>query len=218
MGIERDARSLVGYSMLSVVAPSALLGALRRARMAIFKVTLAYGVGILAGMAMVHNGNAVSLNYRDRIVERAQSSAISTQDRAGQRVRAAQFDFAANLIFGALPSTIVGIFNAGVYAIALYRGWIGGIVSVDSLHVSRFAASRRAAYYVSVLSLQLLPYVLAGAAGVHMGRARRRARGHERAGPMGVPADAWLDAMRLYVLVVPLFLLASLWEFLSPWR
>jgi hypothetical protein len=35
---------------------------------------------------------------------------------------------------------------------------------------------------------------------------------------MGVPADAWLDAIRLYVLAVPLFLLASLWEFLSPWR
>jgi hypothetical protein len=32
------------------------------------------------------------------------------------------------------------------------------------------------------------------------------------------PKEVLLDVARIYVLVVPLFLIASLWEFLSPWN
>ncbi|MGD1009237.1 MAG: hypothetical protein ABR951_03695 [Candidatus Aminicenantales bacterium] len=35
---------------------------------------------------------------------------------------------------------------------------------------------------------------------------------------MGYPVEALRDVARVYALVVPLFLIASLWEFLSSWN
>ena len=33
-----------------------------------------------------------------------------------------------------------------------------------------------------------------------------------------LPEEALRDVARIYLLVIPLFLIASLWEFLSPWN
>jgi hypothetical protein len=33
-----------------------------------------------------------------------------------------------------------------------------------------------------------------------------------------IPKEALRDVGRIYALVIPIFLIASLWEFLSPWN
>src|SRR5712692_9849199 len=92
---------------------------------------------------------------------------------------------------------------------ALFR-WIA--------HASRLAKRRSAAYYVLVLVLQLVPYSLAGGAGVNLGLTYLRSRPHGRGEKwLGLPKEAVQDVLQIYLLVVPLFLIASLWEFWSPW-
>jgi hypothetical protein len=101
----------------------------------------------------------------------------------------------------------------------VYQGWVGGIVSVDGHHTSRFASPRDALYYIGVMLLQLIPYSLAAAAGIRLGLAfvmpkgRYGYSGSERW--LGLPSEGVRDVVRMYTLVVPLLLLASLAEFLA---
>jgi hypothetical protein len=54
-------------------------------------------------------------------------------------------------------------------------------------------------------------------AGVNLGVAYFRPRPYYQSEKwLGMPKEAILDVFRIYTLVVPLFLVASLWEFLSP--
>ena len=77
-----------------------------------------------------------------------------------------------------------------------------------------------AAYYILTLLLQLIPYSLTGGVGVKLGLS------YFRADPaymnsrkvMGYPVEALKDVARVYAVAVPLFLIASLWEFLSTWN
>ena len=124
--------------------------------------------------------------------------------------------FSSNLFLDAVPSTIGGLGVIFPYPLAAYRGWVGGIVSVDEHHASRFAQSGNAIYYLITLVLQLIPYSLAGGAGVHLGLAYYRIHsGSQAAKWYELPQPALLDVARIYLLVVPLFLIASLWEFLA---
>ena len=105
------------------------------------------------------------------------------------------------------------------FPLAAYRGWVGGIVSVDGQHESRLRTWREGIYYLGVLLLQLIPYSLAGGTGIHLGQAflfpkgRYGYPGSERW--IGLPAEGVRDVARIYALVVPLFLAASLVEFLA---
>ncbi len=76
-----------------------------------------------------------------------------------------------------------------------------------------------AMYYLSVMLLQLLPYSLAGGAGVRLGLAFLRPTSRfgypGSARWLGLPAEGVRDVLRIYALVVPLFLVASLVEFLA---
>jgi hypothetical protein len=191
--------------------------ALHRARLAIATVALAYVFAVAIGIIMVHSGNGAALRYRDRLVSSATAnSPILRALRQNRLKTAAALDFAANLSAGT-ASVLAGYWAPGVYAIALYRGWIGGIVSVDHAHRSRFATPSEAIYFSVVLLLQLLPYSLAGGAGVNIGLARVRPLGPYVGRKLfGVPAEALRDAARIYALVVPLFALASVFEFLVP--
>ncbi len=66
------------------------------------------------------------------------------------------------------------------------------------------------------LILQLVPYSLAGGAGVNLGIAYLRPRPFYQGDKwQGIPKEAIRDAFRIYLLVAPLFLAASLWEFLA---
>ena len=66
------------------------------------------------------------------------------------------------------------------------------------------------------LILQLIPYSLAGGAGVNLGIAYLRPPPIYQGDKWyGLPKEALRDVLRLYLLVVPLFFVASLWEFLA---
>jgi hypothetical protein len=164
---------------------------------------------------MVHAGSSFALNYRDKIVSNAQqSSQIVKLLREGQPVKAAVLDGAGNLL-AAAATALAGYWATGPFPVALYRGWIGGIVSVDGKHRSRLPGLGGGFYYLCVILLQLLPFSLLSGAGVNLGLARANPVGIY-AGPkfLGLPHQALRDAGWIFVLVVPLFAIASGLEFL----
>ena len=192
-----------------------MIRALTRARVPILTVALTYVVSLVIGIVMVHAGNVFALTYRDQIVSNAQSSPILVALDQNDRLRAALLDFASNL-FAAAANTIGGLGVVVAYPIVAYRGWIGGIVSLDSAHLSRLADPGEAAYYLITLILQLVPYTLSGGAGVNMGLAYLRPKSYYQGDKwLGIPREAIRDVLRIYLIVVPLFLLASLWEFFA---
>jgi hypothetical protein len=189
--------------------------ALHRARFAILTIAVAYFGSLLAGIAMVHGGNHFALAQRDRIVSGAQkTSPILKALNHGHVGRAALMDFGANFLLGGVGSALAGYWAPGPYPIAIFRGWVGGIVSVDSSHRSRFRNRAQAFYYIVVILLQLFPCALCGGAGVNIGLARVHRDGCY-AGPrwLGIPIEAIRDAARIFILAAPLFLIASLFEF-----
>lgn len=194
-------------------------GAVRRAGRPIGWVAVAYALGVSVGAIAAHAGLPLALRERDRIVGEAAQTQVIQDLRRGERVSAALGDFAGNLGRGALPYTVMGLAVALPFPLVVYQGWVGGIVSVDGEHVSRFRSAREGLYYVSVMLLQLVPYSLAVGAGVRLGLGFLMPKGRygyssgERR--FGLPAEGVRDVARIYVLVVPLFLLASLVEFLA---
>jgi len=102
------------------------------------------------------------------------------------------------------------------YPFIIYRGWVGGIVSVGSNHMSRLSNPPEAAYYLITLFLQVVPYVLAGGIGVNLGIAYFRPRPFYQGDKWyGLSKEAIRDVFRVYLLVVPLFFVASMWEFFA---
>jgi len=67
--------------------------------------------------------------------------------------------------------------------------------------------------------MQLIPYSLAGGAGVRLGLGFLLAKGRWGYGGsarwLTIPSEGVLDVLRIYILVVPLFLIASFVEFLA---
>ena len=184
--------------------------------MPIATFALVYVVSVSAGIIMVHSGNQFAISVRDGVVSNSQNSPILIAYRGGNRLGAALLDFASNLFLGAIPQTVAGLGVIFPYPVAAYRGWIGGIVSIDGNHTSRLTNPYRATYYVSVLILQLIPYSLAGGAGVNLGLAYfRHPLYYEGDKWLGIPKEAVFDMLRIYALAVPLFLVASLIEFLA---
>ena len=192
-----------------------VLRALQRARIPILTVALTYIIAVSIGMVMVHTGNEWAIAYRDQIVSAAQSSPITSALKQDYRLRAAVLDFFGNL-YVSIANTLGGLGVIVPYPLIVYRGWLGGIVSIDSAHVSRLAEAKEATYYLVTLTLQLIPSVLAGGAGVNMGLAYFRPRSFYQGEKwFGIPKEAIRDTLRIYVIVVPLLLVASLWEFLA---
>lgn len=194
-------------------------GALRRARQPVLWIALAHLLGLVIGGVVVHTGSGFALSQRDNLVGRAASEPTLEALGHGFPVRAALLDFTGNLARGAIPSTMMGLAVVLPFPEAAYRGWIGGIVAVDQEHKSRLRNWSEASYYLGVLILQLVPYSLAGGAGVRLGlgflwpRGRWGYQGSRRW--LTLPVDGIRDVGRIYVLVVPLFLIASLVEFLA---
>ncbi len=209
--------TLLSISVL--IAP--VVRAIGRARRSIFTVAGTYGVSLLIGMVMVHAGNTFALTYRDQLVNQAtHQGPVSLAVTQGDNLRAALWDFAGNLVVGAVPKTVSGFGIIFPYPMVAYQGWVGGIVSVRGDHTSRLNDPRSAVYYLLTLLLQVTPYSLAVGAGVNVGVALFRPppyyQGQKWLGLF--PKEALRDVGRIYALVIPLFLVASLWEFLSPWN
>lgn len=197
---------------IASIAPS-ILRALSRARIAILTVGLTYLVSVVVGMIMVHAGNKFAVGYRDRIVNDAQSSPILVALVQNNRLQAALLDTGGNLI-GAVSNTLGGLGVVFPYPFIAYRGWIGGIVSIDGAHASRLADTREAFYYLATLILQLIPSTLAAGAGVNVGLSLWKQQPYYQGKKwLGIPQDAIRDVLWIYALVVPLLLIASLWEF-----
>ena len=198
----------------------ALTAAIRRSQQPILWIALTYFFSLLAGFGMVHAQNTFALKYRDQLIKKASASepSLIALDR-GSPFKAAILDFAANVCLGAVPTTIMGLGVVLPFAQVTFRGWVGGIVSVDDRHQSRLRNAHEGAYYLSVLLLQLIPYSITGGAGVRLGLGLLLPKG--RWGYPGskrwltLPAEGVLDVLRIYTLAVPLFLLASLFEFLA---
>ncbi len=91
---------------------------------------------------------------------------------------------------------------------------------MNGQHISRLRSTHSAAYYLITLLLQLVPYSMAGGAGIRLGWAYYRPSAQDLALGrwLGLPLAALRDVAWAYVLIVPLFAVASLWEFLSPLR
>ena len=194
----------------------ASLSAIDRARVAILSVAVVYVLSVAMGIGMVSVGNTYALDRRDEIVADARSTDTLVAYRSGDRLRAALLDFAANLGLGGVTSSVLGISVVGAYPVFAYRGWVGGIVSVDAQHRSRLASPDTALYYLVTLVLQLIPYSIAGGVGVRLGiGAWRDMRGSSRPSVLGLRTDRLRDVALAYVVIVPLFLVASLWEFLA---
>jgi len=172
--------------------------------------------GVLVGGLMVNKGNPFALGYRDQLVARAHSEdPASLALASGHRLQAAAWDFSRNLLLGAIPSTVSGLAIGIPYLIAIHRGWVGGIVSVDGSHTSRLADPIERRYYLLTLILQLIPYSLAGGAGVRLGLSYLRRHKSQEPNWIGLPREALRDVLLIYMLVVPLFAIASLWEYLA---
>lgn len=190
-----------------------ILNALHRARISILTVGLTYLFSLIVGFVMVQTGNQFAISYRDRIVSNAQSSPIIVALDRNNRLEAAILDFGGNLI-GAISNTLGGLGVIFPYPFIAYRGWIGGIVSIDSSHVSRLEDSREAIYYLTTLILQLIPSILAGGIGVNLGLSFYRPKQYYQGRKfLGISIEAIRDVFWVYVIVIPLLLLASLWEF-----
>lgn len=191
------------------------LAAIGRARIAVLSIAATYVLSVAAGIGMASTGNELARERRDAIVGAARSSETLVADRNGDHVRAALLDFTGNLR-ASLVDAVTGITVVGVYPVVAYRGWVGGIVSVDAGHRSRLGDLGSATYYLMTLVLQLLPYSIAGGVGVRLGMGAWRAVRVPRADTwLGLPTDRLQDAALAFVVIVPLFLVASLWEFLA---
>ena len=167
---------------------------------------------------MVHSGNRFALDFRDKLVTKAQrESSILRHVRRGNSAAAAGMDAAGNA-FAGLLSMLAGYAIPAGYGIAAYRGWIGGVVSVDAAHRSRLARAYVAFHYLLTLFLQLVPYSLTGGAGVSVGIAafageRRTQYRGPRMRWLRIPFEAIMDAGYIYTISLPLFAAASLFEF-----
>jgi hypothetical protein len=194
--------------------------AVGRARLSILSIALTYALSVLAGLIMVHAGSTFALNYRDNLVGQSQQEEISQASNQGNNLKAALLDAAGNLFVGAVPKTVAGLGIIFPYPMVAYQGWVGGIVSVRGDHTSRLNDPRPAVYYLLTLLLQLVPYSLVVGAGVNAGVAMFRPRPFYQGQKwLSIfPKEALLDIARIYVLAAPIFLIASLWEFLNPWN
>jgi hypothetical protein len=189
----------------------------RRARGPLLASAATYVTFVVLGAALATAGWSFAVSQRDSIVAGAGGSPITRAYGHGDRVTAALLDFGANTLLGALPTSITGLAVVGPFPIAAYRGWVGGVVSIDSRHRSRLLTAPSALYYLVTLILQLAGFILTMAAGVHVGLSAWRARRDESVRSVlgfRVPAWALVDAGRLYAVALPCFLAGSLWEFL----
>lgn len=198
-----------------------IIEALRRCRLYALSIFLTYVLSSAVGVFMSHGGNTLALEQRDRIVKTALASdRTSIAHRSGDHVTAALFDAAGNLFLAAIPQTVLGLAVIPPYFSVAYQGWIGGIVSVDGRHRSRFRSLRATSYYFIVLLLQFIPFSLCIGSGVRCGVElyRQNARVGWHFSQFRLPRQSLVDVGCMFAVAVPLFLIASAFEFLSPWN
>ena len=191
--------------------------ALRKARTWILAIGIVHVLAVIASAVLVQSGYAPALAYRDRLVDQARrSDPVSLAFQRGENLRAAIVE-AARTQLVCVAVAVTGLTVVFPFALAAYRGLVGGVVSVDDNHLSRLRQTDQAVYYLTVIILQIIPYALAGGAGVKLGLTYfRRGSVYEGARWLGYSKEAITDVVRILLLTIPLVLVANLWEFLSP--
>ena len=198
-----------------------VVSALVRCRKYALSILTTYFAACVVGIFMVHAGNGFALSMRDKIVRAAMTTdKAAINDRLGNNFAAAVDDCAGNIIYAAVPQTIIGLGIVFPYCTVAYQGWIGGIVSVNGSHESRFRNVESSAYYFIVVLLQFIPFSLSIGAGVKCGV---DAYGCNRTvswriWKYRIPKESLMDLARVYAAAIPLFFIASCFEFLSSWN
>jgi uncharacterized membrane protein SpoIIM required for sporulation len=170
---------------------------------------------------MSQYGNEFALSYRDKIVGQAlKKDKASINYQKGNKLSAALNDFKGNLFFGAIPQTFMGLGIIVPYFTVSKQGWIGGIVSVNSAHKSRLKNFKSTFYYFFVLLLQFIPYSIAVGAGIKCGidfYYFNQSKGWLM-WKYRIRKSSLIDLGLVFILVVPLFFIASCFEFFSAWN
>ena len=198
-----------------------ILGALERCKIYTASVFITYCISCLLGILMSHDGNDFALGQRDRIVDAAVVSDKSSLNyQSGNSFTAALYDCAGNLFYAALPQTVLGFGIVLPYGTVAYQGWVGGIVSVDNSHRSRFKNARASAYYLTVLLLQFIPFSISIGAGIKCGvdSYKHNIGVSWKLWNYRIPKPSLQDVGYAYLVSIPMFFIASNFEFLSSWN
>lgn len=195
--------------------------ALKQCRIYVLTIFITYCISCFVGIIMVHNGINFALAYRDKIVDKAlNNDKASINYKRGNNFSAALNDFKGNLLLGAIPQTVMGLGIIVPYFTVSQQGWVGGIVSVDLDHKSRFKNLKSTFYYFFVLLLQFIPFSLAIGSGIKFGidfYNNNKANGW-LIWKYKFEKQSLIDLGYVYILVIPLFFAASCFEFLSAWN
>ncbi len=197
--------------------PHRIADALRRARAPIAILAVVSVCSLVVGGVLATIGNSFALDQRDAIVGAAQSSDITSAYNQDERVKAALLDTAGN-VEAALITSVTGLAVVVPVPIAAYRGWVGGIVSVDAQRRSRLGQPGPAFYYLVTVALQQIPFLLTGGAGMYLGLVAWRRRNDASIRSLltlRIPGQAIRDVGWIWALALPFFLAGSLFEFLQ---
>jgi len=170
---------------------------------------------------MVHYGNSFALSQRDKIVH-----SVVTNDKAsinyqsGNNFTAAFYDCGENIIYAAVPQTVMGLGVILPYFSVVYQGWIGGIVSVNDSRQSRFDNIKSAAYYLLVAFLQFIAFSISIGAGIKCGidLYKHNSKISWKIWNYRIPKASLQDIGYVYLATIPMFFVASCFEFLSTWN
>ena len=198
-----------------------IIRAILRCKLFAVSIFLTYVLSSSVGIFMAHAGHRFALAQRDKTVQKAVTSdKASIAYRSGDSTTALVSDFAGNVFYAAIPQTVAGLGVVLPYFSVSYQGWVGGIVSVDSNHRSRLRNTKATSYYFLVLLLQFIPFSLSIGAGVRCGVEfyRHNTDIGWRVWRYRLPRQSLLDLVCVFAVTVPLFFLASAFEFLSPWN
>jgi hypothetical protein len=198
-----------------------IVKAIQRSKPFAVSIFLTYVLSSSVGIFMAHAGNTVALERRDKTVQKALASdKASIAYQSGDPATALVHDFAGNLFYAAIPQTVAGLAVILPYFTVAYQGWVGGVVSVDSTHRSRFRSIKATSYYFLVLFLQFIPFSLSIGAGVRCGVElyRHNVDVSWRFWRYRLPRQSLVDLGYVFAVTVPLFFVASAFEFLSPWN
>jgi len=168
---------------------------------------------------MVHSGNNFALSSLDKIVGRAVSNdKASINYNSGNKFKAILFDFSGNLFLGSTVQTLLGLGIAIPYFTTFIQGWVGGIVTVEANHKSRFSSWKSTSYFWIVFLLQTLAYSLCIGSGVNLGVETYKLNKKSSFLKYRLHTQSLKDILLIYVLAIPIFFVASCFEFLSLWN
>jgi len=195
--------------------------AIKRCRIYVLSIFLTYCISCFAGIIMSTNGNDFALAIRDKIVGKAmESDKAAINYHEGNNLQAAVYDFSGNLFKVAIPQSIMGFGIVIPYFSVTIQGWIGGIVSVDSGHKSRFKNFKSTFYYLLVLLLQFIPFSLVIGAGIKCGVDfyKDNVKYNWAFTKYRFRKQSLTDFGLVYIPAVVLFFIASCFEFMSGWN